>query len=52
MGVAVDFGLNQGPIILMIENYQSGPIWNLMRKCPYIARGLQQAGFAPAREHG
>jgi hypothetical protein len=41
------FGLNQGPVILMIENYQSGLIWNLIRKCPYIARGLQQAGFAP-----
>ena len=46
------FGLNQGPIILMIENYQSGLIWNLMRKCAYFAGGLQQAGFAPARENG
>ena len=25
------FGLNQGPIILMIENFQSGLIWNLVR---------------------
>ena len=46
------FGLNQGPIILMIENYQSGLIWKLMRKCPYIARGLQRAGFAPEGEIG
>jgi hypothetical protein len=46
------FGLNQGPIILMIENYQSGLIWNVMRKCPYVTRGLLQAGFAPAGEIG
>ena len=46
------FGLNQGPIILMIENYQSGLIWNLMRKCRYVARGLQQAGFAPSEKNG
>ena len=42
------FGLNQGPIILMIENFQSGLIWNLVRKCPHIARGLVRAGFEPA----
>ncbi len=39
------FGLNQGPIILMIENYRSGLIWNLMKKCPYIIVGLRRAGF-------
>jgi hypothetical protein len=44
------FGLNQGPIILMIENFQSGLIWNLVRKCPDITRGLMQAGFAPAKD--
>ena len=40
------FGLNQGPIILMIENYRTGLLWQLMRNCPYIARGLRRAGFA------
>jgi hypothetical protein len=40
------YGLNQGPIVLMIENYRSGFLWRLMRNCPYIARGLQLAGFA------
>lgn len=43
------FGLNQGPIVLMIENFQSGLIRNLVRKCPHIARGLLQAGFEPAK---
>ena len=39
------FGLNQGPIILMIENYRTGLLWRLMRKCSYIASGLRRAGF-------
>jgi hypothetical protein len=38
-------GLIQGPIILMIENYRTGLLWQLMRDCPYIASGLQRAGF-------
>ena len=40
------FGLNQGPIILMIENYRTGLLWQLIRNCPYIARGLQRASFS------
>jgi len=39
------FGLNQGPIVLMIENYRSGLLWQLTRKCRYIAAGLRRAGF-------
>lgn len=39
------FALDQGPVILMIENYRSGLIWRLMRSCPYVVTGLQRAGF-------
>ena len=39
------YGLNQGPIILMIENYRTGFLWKLMRRCPYISSGLRRAGF-------
>jgi hypothetical protein len=39
------FALNQGPIILMIENYHSGLVWKIMQKCPYIDTGLDRAGF-------
>jgi hypothetical protein len=39
------FGLNQGPVILMIENYQSGFIWKSIRKCAHIVDGLRRAGF-------
>jgi hypothetical protein len=40
------FGLNEGPIVLMTENYRSGLPWALMRKCPYLIKGLRRAGFA------
>lgn len=39
------FGLNQGPIVLMIENYRTGLLWQLTRNCPYIVGGLRLAGF-------
>ena len=39
------YGLNQGPIVLMIENYRSELIWRLMRSCPHIIRGLRRADF-------
>ncbi len=39
------FGLNQGPIILMIENYRTGLLWRLMHNCPHIVTGLRRAGF-------
>ena len=39
-------GLNQGPVVLMIENYRSGLIWRLMRQCLYLVNGLRRAGFS------
>jgi hypothetical protein len=39
------FGLDQGIIVLMVENYRSQMIWKLMRQCPYIGSGLLRAGF-------
>jgi hypothetical protein len=40
------FGLDQGIVVMMIENYRSGLIWKLMRSCRHIATGLRRAGFA------
>ncbi|MBY5454160.1 hypothetical protein HFO91_31805 [Rhizobium leguminosarum] len=40
------FGLDQGIIVMMIENYRSGLIWKLTRQCPYIVKGLRRAGFS------
>jgi len=39
------YGINQGPIILMTENYRTELLWNLMKECPYIVNGLKAAGF-------
>ena len=38
-------GIDQGPIVAMIENYRSDLIWKTMRKNPYIVAGLKKAGF-------
>jgi hypothetical protein len=40
------YGLDQGPIVMMIENYRTSFIWRLMRRCPYIVAGLRRAGFS------
>ncbi len=39
------FGLDQGLLVLMIENYRSGFVWEIMRSCPVIRTGLKRAGF-------
>jgi len=39
------FGINQGPIVAMIENYRSGLVWELMRRSTPIVSGLRRAGF-------
>ncbi len=38
-------GIDQGPILLMAENYRSELLWRLMRQSPYVVQGLQRAGF-------
>src|SRR5688572_6406998 len=45
--VAGDYlGIDQGPIVAMIENYRTGLVWRKTRTNPHIRRGLQHAGFA------
>ena len=39
------YGINEGPVVLMIENYRSGLIWRLSGLSSYIQKGLKQAGF-------
>lgn len=44
--VAGDYlGIDQGPILAMIENHRSGLIWRVMRSNPHLRRGLLRAGF-------
>ena len=37
--------IDQGPIVVMIENYRSGLLWKLFMSCPEIQRGLKKLGF-------
>ena len=37
--------IDQGPQIVMIENYRSGLLWNLFMSCPEIQIGLKKLGF-------
>ena len=39
------YGLDQGIVVMMIENYRTQLIWRLMRDCPYVGTGLRRAGF-------
>jgi hypothetical protein len=39
------FGLDQGIVVLMIENHRTQLIWRLMRNCPIAGAGLRRAGF-------
>ena len=44
---ANDFlAIDQGPIIVMIENYRSGLLWNLFMDIPEIKTGLTKLGFS------
>lgn len=40
-----EFGLDQGLIVMMIENFRSGLVWQLTRSSPIIQAGLRSAGF-------
>lgn len=37
--------IDQGPIVVMIENYRSGLLWKLFMSCPEIQDGLRKLGF-------
>jgi hypothetical protein len=41
-----DLAIDEGPIVLMIENYRSGDVWRRMMGSPVVQRGLQRAGFS------
>ena len=40
------FGINEGPTVIMIENYLHDLTWRTMRACPSLKRGLLRAGFS------
>ncbi|MEX0721996.1 MAG: glucoamylase family protein [Balneolaceae bacterium] len=38
-------GIDQGPILIQLENLETELIWSLMKENPYIRKGLEKAGF-------
>lgn len=40
-------GIDQGPILIMIENHRNGRVWKKFMQAPEARRGLQRAGFVP-----
>ena len=38
-------GIDQGPIVLQIENHRTGMVWDLLKSNPHVRRGLRRAGF-------
>jgi len=37
--------IDQGPMIVMIENYRTGLLWNLFMSCPEVKAGMKNLGF-------
>ena len=37
--------IDQGPEIVMIENYRTGLLWNLFMSCPEVQQGMKNLGF-------
>jgi hypothetical protein len=44
---ADELGIDQGPMVLMIENHRTQRVWRLFMQNEEIQRGLQRAGFVP-----
>ncbi len=40
-----NLAIDQGPIVVMIENHRSGLLWDLFMSCPEIQAGLKKLGF-------
>jgi hypothetical protein len=38
--------IDQGPIVVMMENHRTGLLWNLFMSCPEIKTGLKNLGFS------
>jgi hypothetical protein len=46
--VAQDYlAIDQGPIVVMMENYRTGLLWRLFMSCPEVQEGLDKLGFKP-----
>ncbi|MFO7561145.1 MAG: glucoamylase family protein [Enhygromyxa sp.] len=41
-----NYAINQGPLVVMVENYRTELIWKLLRSCDYVIAGLRAMGFS------
>lgn len=41
-----NLAIDQGPIIIMIENHRSQLLWNLFMSCPEVKSGMLKLGFS------
>jgi hypothetical protein len=39
------YAIDQGPVVLLVENFLSGLVWRVLRDSPYVREGLLRAGF-------
>lgn len=44
--------IDQGPIVVMMENHRSGLLWNLFMRVPEIQQGLRRLGFSSPHLQG
>jgi hypothetical protein len=44
-----ELGIDEGPIVIMIENYRTQRVWQQFMKNAEVQRGLQRAGFVSLR---
>jgi hypothetical protein len=42
-----ELGIDQGPIVIMIENYRTQRVWRRFMENDVVQRGVQRAGFVP-----
>ena len=40
-----NLAIDEGPIVVMIENYRSGLLWHLFMSCREVIKGLDKLGF-------
>lgn len=46
---ASHLAIDQGPIVVMIENHRSGLLWDLFMAAPEVVAGLRRLGFSSPR---
>jgi hypothetical protein len=43
--------IDQGPIVVMIENHRTGLLWKLFMSVPEVRNGLRRLGFTSPHLH-